>query len=67
MSKKPEFKQVGREITITLPWQVSLEFACEVLAEGEHILPQAATVAGYAVIQWPGPDCPWSDRHRSAD
>jgi hypothetical protein len=41
----------------------SLEDLAYALAEGEHDLGDDVTAAGYALIQWPGADCPWFVPH----
>lgn len=50
-------------ITVTVPHAGSLEDLALALAEGEHSLGRDVTLAGYALIQWPGLDCPWFQPH----
>lgn len=40
------------EIRIFFPYS-SLQDLCQALAEGDHTLGREATLAGYALIQWP--------------
>ena len=46
-------------MNISVPTAQSLEDIAQALAEGEHDLGAEATRAGYALIMWPGQDCPW--------
>lgn len=46
-------------LTFHFPTRSSIEDLATALAEGEHDLGTDATAAGYALIAWPGPDCPW--------
>lgn len=41
------------------PTADSLEDLAQALAEGEHDLGKEATAVGYALMMWPGRDCPW--------
>lgn len=52
-------------ITIHLAPDQSLEDAMRALAEGEHDLGDDATLAGAALTQWVGRDCPWFVPHPS--
>lgn len=46
-------------VEIKFPTTTSLEEVAQALAEGEHELGEDYTHAGYALIMWPGNDCPW--------
>ena len=51
--------QQRRVLTFHFPTTRSLEEIAQALAEGDHDLGETATAAGYALIAWPGTDCPW--------
>lgn len=47
------------DLTLHFQTSDSLSDVATALAEGDHALGAEATAAGYAVVSWPGVDCPW--------
>ena len=62
-NSKPTVLETNDALTIELPWAVSLEFAAELLAEGDHCFSRELSRTAIAIIIWPGLDCPWFEAH----